>query len=417
MLTADFINYSFLIFFSITIIIKITLLILNIKNIKDHANEVPKEFSEIITIDDHKKAQNYTIAKNNFNILGIIFHAIILMVWLKTDCLNLLHSYVTSMIDGNILQGVAFILSFSIINSIISIPESLYSTFVIEEKFGFNKMTPKIFIQDLMKQFVLSMVIGVPFLSLILWILYSLGANWWIYTWVFIICFQFLIIWAYPKFIAPLFNKFTKLDDEKLIEEISGLSKKTDIQFKDYFIMNASIRSSHGNAYFTGFGKNKRIVFFDTLLKSLAHNEVVSVLAHELGHLKKKHILKSIITSSILLLIGLFILGQVYNNPALFEAFGIKTNQAYMALLVFTLIIPYYTFLMTPISSWMSRKNEFEADEFAATYASAKALISALLKMYKDNSSTLTPHPIYSKFYFSHPPAKERIEFLNKFSS
>jgi STE24 endopeptidase len=229
--------------------------------------------------------------------------------------------------------------------------------------------------------------------------------------------FQFIMIWAYPKFIAPLFNKFSKLDDEDLTQEIDKLSKRCDINFKDYFVMNASLRSSHGNAYFTGFGKNKRIVFFDTLLKSLNVDEVVSVLAHELGHLKKKHIIKSIIMSSAFLFIGLFILGQLYNSPKLFEAFSLSTNEAYMALLLFVLIAPYYTFLLTPLMSWLSRKNEFEADEFAATHASAKKLITALLKMYKDNSSSLTPHPTYSKFYYSHPPAKERIDFLKKFST
>jgi STE24 endopeptidase len=225
------------------------------------------------------------------------------------------------------------------------------------------------------------------------------------------------MIWAYPKFIAPLFNKFSKLDDNNLIEEVGKLGERCKINFKDYYVMNASIRSSHGNAYFTGFGKNKRIVFFDTLLSSLKHEDGVSVLAHELGHFKKKHIMKSIIMSSVFLFLGLFVIGQLYANPEFFKAFGFTTKEPYIALLLFVLISPYYTFLFTPVSSWLSRKNEFEADEFAATHASAKELISALLKMYKDNSSTLTPHPVYSKFYFSHPPAKERIDFLSTFKS
>jgi STE24 endopeptidase len=417
MINADFIHYSFLFFFTLTLVIKFVLLLMNIKHVKGNYSEVPPQFQEIITLEDHQKAQNYTITKNKFNLIGILFHGVILLLWLETGVLATLQSVIEPLSTSVVIQGVLYLIAFSLINSLISLPESLYSTFCIEEKYGFNKMTPKIFVIDLFKQFALSMIIGVPFIYLVLKILYSLGDLWWLYTWVFIIGFQFIIIWAYPKFIAPLFNKFSKLDDEELTAEVDKLSERCQINFKDYYIMNASIRSSHGNAYFTGFGKNKRIVFFDTLLKSLETNEVVAVLAHELGHLKRKHIMKSIIISSLFLLLGLYILGALYSNPALFQAFGLTGSEPYLALLLFVLISPYYTFLFTPLSSWMSRKNEFEADEFAATHASGKKLISALLKMYKDNSSTLTPHPVYSKFYFSHPPAKERIEFLKSFNS
>lgn len=417
MITADIIHNSFIVLFTTTLIIKVVLLLLNISNMQKHFQKVPEQFKGIINLEDHQKAQEYTTLKNKLNIFSIVFHGVVLLAWLKTDALNWLITYATSSTESAVWQGIIFLIAFSIINSIISLPESLFSTFYIEEKFGFNKMNPSLFVKDLAKQFLVSMIIGVPFIYVVLTILYSLGENWWFYTWVFIIAFQFIIIWAYPKFIAPLFNKFTELDDEGLTVKIKELSSKCEINFKDYFVMNASLRSSHGNAYFTGFGKNKRIVFFDTLLKSLSTEEVISVLAHELGHFKKKHIMKSIITSSFFLFVGLFILGQLYNHPALFAAFNVQSSESYVALLLFMLIIPYYTFILTPVSSWFSRKNEFEADEFAATYASAKELITALLKMYKDNSSTLTPHPVYSKFYFSHPPAKERIEFLNKFST
>ncbi|MBT4792506.1 MAG: M48 family metallopeptidase, partial [Halobacteriovoraceae bacterium] len=348
---------------------------------------------------------------------SIIIESIVLIVWLETGLLNQLLSIIAQVSSSPVMQGVCFIFAFMLISSIFSLPESLYSTFVIEEKFGFNKMTPALFLKDMLKQFLLAAIIGLPFLFITLKILYGLGSLWWLYTWAFIIVFQFIMIWAYPKFIAPLFNKFTKMEDEELIQNINSLSDRCDVNFKDYYIMNASIRSSHGNAYFTGFGKNKRIVFFDTLLKSLEQNEVVSVLAHELGHLKRKHILKSIILSSLFMLAGLFVLGQLYIMPSFFQAFNFQSNEPYLAMLLFMLISPFYTFLLTPFFSWLSRRNEFEADEFAATFASAKALITALLKMYKDNSSTLTPHPVYSKFYFSHPPAKERIEFLNSFPS
>lgn len=417
MLTAQMIHNSFLFFFILTIIIKVTLLLLNIYHIKHNFGQVPTEFSEIISLEDHQKAQNYTVVKNKFSLVSIFFHGAILLVWLESGLLEGLYNTITQVSSSPVYQGVIYIFIFSLLNSILSLPESLYSTFVIEEKFGFNKTTKILFIKDLFKQFLISTIIGLPFLYFVIKILYELGNSWWLYTWFFILAFQFIIIWAYPKFIAPLFNKFSELEDKDLIKEVAELGERCELQFKDYFVMNASLRSSHGNAYFTGFGKNKRIVFFDTLLSSLAPDEVISVLAHELGHFKRKHILKSIIMSSIFLLIGLYILGQLSTSTEFFKAFGFQENEPYIALLLFSLIISYYTFLFTPISSWLSRKNEFEADEFAATHASAKKLITALLKMYKDNSSSLTPHPLYSKFYFSHPPAKERIEFLNKFSS
>lgn len=415
MLTPENIHLSFIIFFSITLLVKIVLLVLNIYHIKANFGQVPNEFADTIGLEDHQKAQNYTVAKNKLSLFSLIFHGIILLAWLETGLLKDLFVSVTSFTEDSVYQGVIFILLFSLINGVLSIPESLFSTFIIEEKFGFNKTTPILFIKDLVKQFVISLIIGIPFLYFILEILYGLGDNWWLYTWGFILSFQFIMIWAYPKFIAPLFNKFSELDDKELISDVAALSERCDVQFKDYYVMNASLRSSHGNAYFTGFGKNKRIVFFDTLLSSLQTDEVISVLAHELGHFKRKHIFKMIVSSSFFLLVGLFILGQLYNHQAFFTAFGFETNEPYVALLLFSLISSYYTFLFTPVSSWLSRKNEFEADEFAATHASAKKLITALLKMYKDNSSSLTPHPLYSKFYYSHPPAKERIDFLNKF--
>jgi STE24 endopeptidase len=378
---------------------------------------VPLQYSDIITLEEHQKAQNYTVSKNKLSIVTIILHCIVLLAWIETPLLRNLILLIQELELNAITTGVCLIFSFSFINSLIDFPTSIYSTFKIEEQYGFNKMTPALYLKDLLKNFVISLVIGIPFLYAFIYILYGLGEFWWLYSWVFILIFQFSIIWAYPKFIAPLFNKFNRLTDEQLELQINELAKKTNLHFKDYYVMDASIRSSHGNAYFTGFGKNKRIVFFDTLLKTLESNEVIAVLAHELGHLYKKHILKSIISSSLFLFIGLYILGQLSQSPAFFSAFSIESNDKYTALLLFMLVVPYYTYLMTPISSWFSRKNEFEADEFAATHASAKCLITALLKMYKDNSSTLTPHPFYSKFYYSHPPADERIEFLQQFKS
>lgn len=408
-------NYSFYLFFATTLSIKIILLLLNIKNIKLHSQKVPVDFQEHITQDDHVKAQKYTLTKNKFAIFSIFIDALVALIWLKGGALNLLVNWSSSLELSLISQGVLLFSSFLLISSILSIPESLYTTFVIEEKYGFNKTTPKMFVLDMLKQALLFCVILVPFLYAIIYILSALGSMWWLYMWGFIILFQMVILWAYPKFIAPLFNKFTKLDDEELREKINILSKKISLKFQDYYVMDASIRSSHGNAYFTGFGQNKRIVFFDTLLKTLSSNQVIAVLAHELGHMKKKHIMQTLIISSLTMFTGLFILGQVYQSEVLFTTFGVQSNQSYVALLIFLLIVPYYSFLLTPVSAWFSRRNEFEADEFAATNADPKDLIDALLRMYKDNSSTLTPHPSYSKFYYSHPPAKERVDFLKGF--
>lgn len=404
---------SFLIVFTLTVLTKLALLTLNIKSVQENI-KVPQEFEETIDQEQHEKAQRYTIKKGRFSFANIIIDQIILITWLFSGLLDGLANLSQQLQLSSIGTGIAFLISFNFINGIINLPLSWYYHFVIEEEFGFNKMSPKLFIKDLIKQTILGLVIGIPILFIILSFLYKAGNLWWFYAWLFLVIFQFVMVWAYPKFIAPLFNKFEPLTDESLEKEISALLTRIDLNFKDFYTMNASIRSSHGNAYFTGFGKNRRIVFFDTLLKTLEENEVIAVLAHELGHLKRKHILKSIIIGTFSMLIGLFILSKAVENKVFLNAFGIATDEKYMQLLLFTLIIPYYTYFFTPFSSWFSRRNEFEADEFAATYAKAEDLISALLKLIRDNSSSLTPHPIYSKFYFSHPPPKERIAFLKQ---
>jgi STE24 endopeptidase len=417
MITSTTIFYVFILFFILVSSSKILLLFLNIHHIKGHLNAVPTKFQSIISLSEHKKAQNYTIAKNKFSIVSLLIHSIILSIWLFGGQLNSLHEYLNTLQFSDLTLGAVFLITFSIINTTLEIPQSIYSTFFLEEKFGFNKTTPKIFIIDMFKQTVLSIVIGLPLIYAVLFLLKNTGSMWWFFTWVFLVIFQFLMIWAFPKFISPLFNKFTPLEDQELIKDIQALCTRCQIVFKEYFVMDASIRSSHGNAYFTGFGKNKRIVFFDTLIKSLTYGQVISVLAHELGHFKKKHIIKSIIVGVTSMFIGLAILGYFYNKPEFFQAFSIQTESNHMALLLFMLIIPYFTYFLTPLSSWSSRKNEYEADQFAAENASAKELIGALLQMYKDNSSSLTPHPWYSNFYFSHPPAAERVRFLERFDS
>ena len=406
--------YSFVFLMALVTLFKLYLSYRNVVHIDKNLSQVPKEFQDVVGHEDHLKAGEYTMAKSHLSQVSMLFSTALTIFWLFLGGLSYLNSLINNLGLGQLFSGVLLIVAFSLIQSILTLPFSIYSTFVLEEKFGFNKTTPKLFLIDLLKGSVISFVIGIPLLFAILWIFQSLGEFWWLYTWVFLIIFQITMVWAYPKFISPWFNKFSPLDDAELSSEIDALCYRAELNFKDYYVMDASKRSSHGNAYFTGFGKNKRIVFFDTLINTLNINETVAVLAHELGHFKKKHIHQSILISFFSMLVGFYILGILSSSDFFYTAFNTESSNA-MALLLFMIIIPYYTYFLTPVSAWFSRKNEFEADEFAAKTSDAKNLISALLKMYRDNSSTLTPDPLYSKFYFSHPPAKERIEFLKRF--
>lgn len=401
----------FIFFFVLTLVIKATLAILNIKHITSEG--IPTEFQEVISIADHEKAQAYTVDKTRLGLFRLGYTGLLTIIWLFSGVLNHLQTWTIEMTNSPVWAGVLFLMIYSFAASFLSLPLAIYSTFVIEQKHGFNQTTWKLFVFDLLKQTILSLVIGIPLLFALLYFIYNSGSLWWFYAWLFIMAFQLLLVWAYPKFIAPLFNKFSPLNDEALTDKIQALLKRAKLSFSEFYKMNASIRSSHGNAYFTGFGKNKRIVFFDTLLKTLQPDEVIAVLAHELGHLKKKHILKSIIISSISLLLGLYVLEVLINYDPFKAAFNLNSPEKFHMMLIFLLISSYFTFPLTPISSWFSRRNEFEADEFAAQTADAKALISALVKLIKDNASAINPHPWYSKFYYSHPPPKERVEFLN----
>tara|TARA_B100001971_G_scaffold215182_1_gene259127 strand:+ start:69892 stop:71139 length:1248 start_codon:yes stop_codon:yes gene_type:complete len=409
---AQIILISFLIFSIAGLILKIILNRVNSKYIRQHANQVPKGFEEKIDLENHQKAQRYSIAKLNFGIVSNLIAFISLYI-----SLFFIYGWVDEFVRSNFeysskIQGLIFFGILSLISMIVSLPESIYSTFVLEEKFGFNKTTPKIFLIDIFKGILLSCLIGAPFLYFLLYLMESLGELWWLAGASAFLVFQFFLIWAYPKFIAPLFNKFTPLKDVELEKEMNALIERANLSFKDYYVMNASLRSSHGNAYFTGFGKNKRIVFFDTLLKTLSTEEVIAVMAHELGHLKHKHIIKSLMKSIVFLYIGFYILGLLSKSAWFYQIFSELQPSNYMALTLFSSLVPIYTFFLTPLFSWLSRKNEYEADKFACDHANGQDLINALIKMYKDNSSTLTPHPTYSKFYFSHPPALERINYI-----
>lgn len=387
----------------------------NIRHIYSNKNKVPVKFTDQISLEDHKKAANYSAEKLNtsqfFNLLGYG----VLLAWTLGGGIDALNSRIRGFELSELWTGVAFIISFSIIGSLVSLPASLYNTFVVEQKWGFNKTTPKVFITDMIKGSIIGLIIGTPLIAGILWIMEKMGDYWWAYTWIFLSVFQLLMMWIYPTFIAPIFNKFEPLEEGEVKQKIEQLLGRTGFESNGLFIMDASKRSGHGNAYFTGFGKTKRIVFFDTLIKTLNADEIEAVLAHELGHFKRKHVLKLMIKAFVFSFIGLFVLGYLMKSQAFFNAHGVSSTEPYIALTLFMLVSGIYTFFITPLSSWTSRKYEFEADEFAAKHSSAKELISALVKMYKDNASTLTPDPMYSAFYHSHPPALIRVNFLEKF--
>ncbi|MDH5485562.1 MAG: M48 family metallopeptidase, partial [Gammaproteobacteria bacterium] len=313
-----------------------------------------------------------------------------------------------------IYTGIGVLLSLTLVSSLLDLPFSLYSTFVIEERFGFNRTTAKTFVIDLFKGMLLSLIIGMPLIWVVLWLMEQAGEFWWLYTWVVLTAFSLFIAWAYPTWIAPIFNKFSPLEEGATLDRINSLLSRCGFNSNGIFVIDGSRRSSHGNAYFSGFGKNKRIVFFDTLLESLDDDELEAVLAHELGHFKRKHILKSMLLSTATTLLGLWGLSWLMTNDWFYQSLGVSTPSTYMALLLFTLVLPVFTFLLSPLMSMLSRKNEFEADEFAAEQSDAKYLISALVNMYKENASTLTPDPLYSAFYDSHPPAPVRIAQLAK---
>lgn len=386
----------------------------NMDHIIKHRNAVPDKFKDQITLADHQKAADYSVEKIK---VEQVFHLIDLVVFLGLTLmggLELINHFAIGVGTSPIMTGLVFFGIFGVFSSIIAIPKTLYFTFVIEEKYGFNKTTWKTFLSDLFKGALLSVILGAPILYSILWIMERLGSAWWVYAFLFLTAVQLLLVFIYPTFIAPIFNKFSPLEEGEVKNKILDLLGRCGFKSSGLFVMDASKRSGHGNAYFTGFGKNKRIVFFDTLLTSLDAEEVEAVLAHELGHMKKKHVLKGMIKGIFFSFIGFAVLGYLRTNTSFFNGHGVQTITDYMALTLFSMVAGVYTFLLTPLSSYTSRKHEYEADQFASENAQAGKLITALVKMYKDNASSLTPDPLFSKFYFSHPPALERVSYLEK---
>jgi STE24 endopeptidase len=379
-----------------------------------HRQAVPAAFSDKISLAEHQKAADYTIAKGQLGRLELGIGLLILLGWTLGGGFNALDQFWRSFGWSELFTGTAVIVSLLLISSLLDVPLSLYRTFVLEEKFGFNKMTPKTFWVDLLKGMGLSLALGVPLVMVILWLMNTAGTLWWLYAWGALTAFSLFMMWAYPKFIAPLFNKFSPLEEGEVATRIHALLERTGFNSKGVFVMDGSRRSGHGNAYFTGFGKNKRIVFFDTLLKSLTPAQVEAVLAHELGHFKRKHIVKGMLLSMTMTLVGFMAIAWFMQQEWFYTSLGVQQPSTYMALLLFVVVSPVFTFFIGPIMAWWSRKHEFEADAFAAQQSSSTELISALVGLYKENASTLTPDPLYSAFYDSHPPASIRIAHLQQ---
>ena len=384
----------------------------HIRHINKHQDKVPDAFASKIPLPAHQKAASYTMAKTRFGMANTLFGAVVLLIWTFGGGLQLLDELWRSTGWDDLFVGTALLLSFMLIGIVIELPFSLYSTFGIEEKYGFNKMTGRLFVIDMIKGIALAGAIGTPLILLVLWLMEKSGSLWWFYVWCVWMGFSLLMMWAYPKLIAPIFNKFEPLEDETLKSRITNLLEKCGFSSNGIFVMDGSTRSGHGNAYFTGFGANKRIVFFDTLIKSLNVDETEAVLAHELGHFKRNHIKKSIALMAAMSLAGLAILGWLIHQQDFYSGLGLETASTYMGLLLFMLVAPLFTFFISPLFSAFSRKNEFEADDYAKQQSNAADLVSALVKMYEENASTLTPDPLHSAFYDSHPPAPVRIARL-----
>ena len=399
----------FLSFLFIEQIIEIYLSFRNRISIKNNRNQVPDDFKETISLKDHQKAAEYQLTLIDFGFFFRIYGLLVLLLWTIGGYLSRLSFYSSTLTNNDYLNGILLLLTIILINLMLSLPVSLIRTFHIEDKYGFNNTTYKTFILDKLKGLILSSLIGLPIFLAVAYFINIFNNNWWIYSYILFMLFQFFLLWIYPTVIAPLFNKFIKLDDPAYEEKINSLLDKTEFEAKGLFVMDGSTRSNHGNAYFTGFGKNKRIVFYDTLLDTLKPGEVEAVLAHELGHYKLKHIQKSLLVSVVTSLVGFYLLYTVFNVDSFFIGHGLDHLTTYSKIYLFYLVIGVYTFFTTPISSFYSRKREFESDDYSVKFTDGKHMISALIKLIKDNASTLTPDNLYSSYYYSHPPASERI--------
>ena len=377
-----------------------------------YREQVPEAFRDQIGLAVHEKAADYTAAKMRLEQIDIIVGALLVLGWTLAGGLNALAALWGLSGWGDIAAGTGLIISALLVMAVLDMPMDLYRTFVIEAKFGFNRTTLALYFSDAVKQGIIFLLLGTPLIALLLWLVSHAGSWWWLYGWLTWTAFTLVMFWLYPTVIAPLFNRFTPLQDEALREKIVNLLQRCGFNNDGIFIMDGSKRSQHGNAYFTGFGTNKRIVFFDTLLKSLQADEIEAVLAHELGHFKHGHVRKRLILVTLTSLVGFAALGALINAPWFYSGLGVQHRSYATAMVLFLLVTPYFSAALKPISSYWMRKHEFEADDYAATQTNARNLIQALVKLYKENAASLTPDSLYSAYHDSHPPAPIRISHL-----
>ena len=407
-------GFAFLLVLGLASALRLWLGMRHIAHVQAHRSAVPPHFSGDVSLEAHQRAADYTAAKTRLVLVSIVIDTA-LVLWLTFGGgVQLMYDMASRWFDGDILGGLALIALVSIVTTLVELPLGLYRTFKIEERFGFNKMTPALYWVDFAKNAALAAALGLPLAACVLWLMRVAGDYWWIYAWGVWIVFNLIMLAAYPTWIAPLFNRFSPMQDPELRERVEKLLQRCGFKVKGLLVMDGSRRSSHGNAYFTGFGKSKRIVFFDTLLVRLTPPEVEAVLAHELGHFRLRHVVKRIIWIFLGSLVFLWLLDFAMRQEWFYAGLNVQARSTAVALVLFFLVVPSFTFLFQPLLSSYSRKHEFEADHYAARNASARDLVSALVKLYKDNASTLTPDPLHSAFYDSHPPALARIARLQE---
>ena len=394
-----------------------------IRHVARHRDVVPAAFAGHVSLAAHQKAADYTITKARFGLLELALGSAVLLGWTLLGGLDWLNGLLIDRMGGGMLQQLALVGAFALISGLIDLPVSLYQTFVIEERFGFNKMSLKLWLADLLKSTLVGAAIGLPLLAVVLWLMGAAGGLWWLWAWGLWMGFNLLMLVLYPTFIAPLFNQFRPLEDESLKTRVTALMQRCGFSAKGLFVMDGSRRSAHANAYFTGFGAAKRVVFYDTLLAKLSPAEVDAVLAHELGHFSHKHIQKRIVGMFALSLLAFALLGWLSGQGWFYAGLGVTPNfqiqgvthtpNDALALLLFMLVLPVFSFFISPVFAQRSRRDEFEADAYAMAHTNGQDLRSALLKLFEDNASTLTPDPVYAGFYYSHPPATERLARMN----
>ena len=404
-----------------SLLLKFWLATRQIRHVALHRPTVPALFDSTVTLAAHQRAADYTSAKSRFGLLGMAFGALVLLGWTLLGGLDLLNVFVRDAVHphfGGMAYQLALVAAFAAIGGLLDLPFDLYSTFRIEQRFGFNRMTWKLYLADACKGAVIGSLIGLPIAALVLWLMAAAGTFWWLWAWGAWMAFNLAALVLYPTVIAPLFNTFAPLADESLSARVQALMVRCGFAAKGLFVMDGSKRSAHANAYFTGFGAAKRVVFFDTLLSKLTPGEVEAVLAHELGHFKHKHVVKRIASIFAISLAGFALLGWVSAQPWFYAGLGVQPSldapNGAVALLLFTLVLPVFGVFVSPLFAQLSRRHEFEADAYACRLASGADLAAALLKLHQDNAATLTPDPMYVRFYYSHPPASERLAALSR---